>query len=169
MAGGVARRCCATWTFCSRRLREASLKFEKPDVERPALSPLLQGPETRRSQAAKTVSDALESQRYRGLCDTRASRGESPARGIRGRSLPRRLAAGGEGRLASTQERSPGLEPGRSRLKNSMKPANEPRVLAYTAELIGPMLGRRAARDSTEFIRLTATESRMLSASIRMP
>ena len=59
---------------------------------------------------------ALESERYRALLATlERCGGASPARGGRGRSLPRRLAASGDIRLAATQESSPRPGPGRPR------------------------------------------------------
>ncbi len=47
---------------------------------------------------------------------------------------------------------------------NSTKHANEPRVPRYAAELIAPLLGRRAVRESSEFIRLTTRVQDTLGA-----
>ena len=93
------------------RFREASLKFEAPEDEQPALSPVLKGLERRRRRAAKAVSAALEMEEIPRIDRVaRASGGASPAREIRGRGVPRRLAGRGEGGLAPTSKSGSGPE-----------------------------------------------------------
>jgi CHAD domain-containing protein len=138
------------------RLHEASLKFERPDIELPALSPLLQGLEGRRGRAARVVSDALESQRYRGLLATLERAAEHPpleesaGEACRVALPPAAMAAWHRLRKAA-RELSP--DDPDEEFHEARKRAKSAR---YTAELIAPLLGRRAARDSSEFIRLTA-------------
>ena len=138
------------------RLREASLKFERSDVERPALSPLLQELEGRRARAARGVSDILDSERYRALLATLERAAEHPplaetaGEACRVALPPAAMAAWHRLRKAA---RNLTPDDPDEEFHEARKRAKSAR---YTAELIAPLLGRRAARDSGDFIRLTA-------------
>ncbi len=137
------------------RLREASSKYETPEVERPALSPLLKGLERRRRRATKAVSAALEMERYRALIATLERAVEDP---------PLEKSAGEACRVAlpgpamaswhrlRKAARDLRDEDPEEEFHEARKRAKSAR---YAAELIAPLLGRRAARGSTEYIRLT--------------
>ena len=137
------------------RLRESALEFEQPEVEQPALFPLLKKLERRRGRAVKAVCDALKSARYRDLVATLERAAEHP---------PVETSAGEACRFALP----PAAKAAWHRLRKAardLSPADpdeefhETRKRAksarYTAELIAPLLGRRAARGSSEFIKLT--------------
>jgi CHAD domain-containing protein len=137
------------------RLREASLKLEGPAVERPAISPLLEGLEARRALAARAVSDALESERFRALLATLGRAAEHP---------PLEEAAGEPCRVALPSAVMDAWHRLRKaarhlRLEDPDEEFHEARKRAksarYTAELIAPLVGRRAAHGSSEFVRLT--------------
>jgi CHAD domain-containing protein len=137
------------------RLREASLAFEQPAVLRPALFPLLKKLERLRGRATKAVCDALESARYRDLLAKLEGGAEHP---------PLESSAGEACRFALPPAAKAAWHRLRKAARN-LRPDDpdeefhEARKRAksarYTAELIAPLLGRRPARGSSEFIRLT--------------
>ncbi len=137
------------------RLRAVALEVERPEVERVAFEPLLEGLQRRRAQAARAMFDVLKSERYRALLKALERAAEHP---------PLEEAAGEACRVALP----PAVKAAWRRLKKAARDLrpdtadekfHEARKRAksarYTAELIAPLLGRRAARGAGEFIRRT--------------
>ncbi|MFI5456321.1 MAG: CHAD domain-containing protein [Isosphaerales bacterium] len=137
------------------RLRQAVPKPERDSSGAGALAPLFPALEARRTQAARALNDALESDRYRSLLETLKRAAERPALmdaacvSCRA-SLPPAAAAA----WRRLKKAARGLRPS--------DPDEEFHVLRkrakrarYTAELVAPVLRRRAARAAGRFIRLT--------------
>jgi CHAD domain-containing protein len=137
------------------RLRAVAVEVERPEVERVAFEPLLEGLQRRRAQAVKTMFDVLKSERYRALLKALEHAAEHP---------PLEEAAGEACRVALP----PAVKAAWRRLKKAARDLrddtadekfHEARKRAksarYTAELIAPLLGRRAAHGAGEFIRRT--------------
>ena len=105
---------------------------------------------------AKALRDSLESDRYRCPARRRSSKPQSIRRSRKPRAKPAVSPC-------RRRRRPPGDDSERRRgtcartipTKNSTRHASEPSAARYTAELIAPLLGRRAARAASEFIRLT--------------
>jgi CHAD domain-containing protein len=138
------------------RLRESSLEFERPDFERPALSPLLKGLAGRRERAAKGVSDALLGERYRAFLAALERAAEHPpleksASEACRFALPPAAKAAWHRLRKAARDLSP--DDPDEKFHEARKRAKSAR---YTTEMIAPLLGRRAARGSNQFIRLTA-------------
>ncbi len=136
------------------RLHVVGSEMERPEVEGVAIAPL-EGLERRRARAARAMSDVLKSERYRALLKGLERAVEHP---------PLEDAAGEACRVALP----PAVKAAWRRLKKAARDLrpddndeefHEARKRAksarYTAELIAPLLGRRAARGAGEFIRLT--------------
>ena len=111
------------------RVRAGVREAERPGAERLAFSPVLKALERRRARAARTMSEVLESERYRALLGASSM----PERGLRlkmpqvRRVLLRcrrpRRPRGGDSR------KRPVICAQTTPTKTSMKPANVPRVL----------------------------------------
>jgi CHAD domain-containing protein len=138
------------------RLREADARFEKPDGEHPVLSPLWNELEGRRALAAKAVSDAIESRRYRALLANLERAAEQPPLTEAANDACRLVlppAAKAAWRRLKRAARHLRPDDADQEFHEARKRAKSAR---YAAELIAPLLGRRATRGADEFIRLTA-------------
>jgi CHAD domain-containing protein len=137
------------------RLREGAMELELEAVDRQAMAPLLENVEARRAQAGRHVADSLESDRYHALVESLEQGALRP---------PLKEAAG----LACRVVLPPAARDTWRRLRKAAKDlrSNDPpqefhearkraKRCRYTAELIAPLLGRRALRDASKFIRLT--------------
>jgi CHAD domain-containing protein len=137
------------------RVRAGATELEWSEGERVAFSPLLKELEGRRARAARTMSDVLESERYRALIG--AIEGavahpplEDAASEACRTALPPALKAAWRRLKKAARDLRPG-DPDEE-FHEARKRAKSAR---YTAELIAPLLGRRVARGAGEFIRLT--------------
>jgi len=137
------------------RLRQAVPKLEQDSSSAGALAPLFPALQARRAQAARALNDALECDRYRSLLDTLKGAAERPA--LRDgacvscrASLPPAAAAAWR-RLKKAARRLRPSDPDEEfhELRKRAKRAR------YTAELVAPVVRRRAARAASRFIRLT--------------
>jgi CHAD domain-containing protein len=133
------------------RLREAA---SESDV--PALAPLLDELQARHARASRALRDALQSNRYRNLLATLQRAIAEPALKDEASepcrlALPPVVAAGWRrlkkpGRALRPDDPDEAFHDVRKRSKRAR----------YTAELIAPALGRRAAESAKRFIRLTS-------------
>ena len=145
----------ATWIFCSAVSAKPRSSLKRLRTSNPALSPVLKGLEQRRRRAAKAVSAALEMERYRALIASLERAVEHP---------PLEKSAGEACRVAlpaaaraawhrlRKAARDLKTDDADERFHEARKRAKSAR---YTSELIAPLLGRRATRGSSEYIRLT--------------
>ena len=137
------------------RLRDSETELELEKGDRQSMSPVFASVEARRAQARRNVADSLESERYRALVEVLKQGAAHP---------PLAEAAG----LACRVVLPPAAKAAWRRLRKAARglrsndPAEEfhearkrAKRCRYTAELIAPLLGRRALRDAGKFIRLT--------------
>ena len=137
------------------RLRDGAKELELKEVDRQSMAPLFENVEARRAQAGQRVADSLESDRYHALVETLEQGALRP---------PLKEAAG----LACRVVLPPAAKAAWRRLRKAARDlrSNDPpeefhearkraKRCRYTAELIAPLLGRRALRDASKFIRLT--------------
>jgi CHAD domain-containing protein len=119
-----------------------------------ALTPLFATLQARRAEAARSLSEALRSDRYRGLLALLEQAALQPVLADSA-SEPCRAALPV---IAATSWRRLKKEGRGLRPSDPDEPFHELRKHAkrarYTAELIAPIMGRRAARESGRFIRL---------------
>jgi CHAD domain-containing protein len=138
------------------RLREGATELDLKGVEQYSLAPLFTSVETRRTQSSRRVAETLEGDRYHALILALEQGAAHPSLTDTA-ALPCRAVLPSAAKTAWRR-----LRAAASDLRNNDPPANfhEARKRAkscrYTAELIAPMLGRRAQRDASDFIRLTA-------------
>jgi CHAD domain-containing protein len=136
------------------RLKKAAAKREEGHASEAVLAPLFAKFQSRRAQAAWSLSDALHSDRYRGLLASLEQAGleppltEAAAEPCR-RALP--PAARGAWRRLKKEGRSLRQADPDQEFHNLRKEAKRAR---YTAELIAPLIGGRATKRSVRFIRL---------------
>jgi CHAD domain-containing protein len=136
------------------RLKKGAQEQYRDGSGEAALAPLFATLEARREQAARSLNDALRSDRYRGLLTCLEQAAERPALSDAASepcrsALPtvavaawRRLKKLGRGLRSSDADAE--FHELRKRAKR----------VRYTAELIAPIMGRRAARAASGFIRL---------------
>jgi CHAD domain-containing protein len=136
------------------RLKKGAQEQYRDGSGEAALAPLFATLEARREQAARSLNDALRSDRYRGLLTCLEQATERPALSDAASepcrsALPtvavaawRRLKKLGRGLRSSDADAE--FHELRKRAKR----------VRYTAELIAPIMGRRAARAASGFIRL---------------
>jgi len=136
------------------RLKKSAREHDPGDRTEDALAPLFEALQTRRAHAARLLNDALKSERYRGFLTCLEEAAERPVLSDLA-SEPCRLAlpkvaAASWHRL---KKEGRGLQPA-----DADEPFHELRKRAkrarYTAELIAPIMGRRASRAANRFIRL---------------
>ena len=154
MAGPAARRGARHWISCWRDSRRGPWSRPATVEERPRWHPFLRHLEARREQTARALNAALRSDRYRGLMTCLERAAERPALADAASepccsALPavaasawRRLKKLGRGLESSDPDAD--FHELRKRAKR----------VRYTAELIAPIMGRRAARAAAGFIRL---------------
>jgi CHAD domain-containing protein len=137
------------------RLRLAVSTPERDCSGAQALALLVPALEARRAKALRALNDALEGDRYRGLLETLKRSAEHPALldeacATCRESLPP-AAASAWRRFKKSARRLRPSDPDEEfhELRKRGKRAR------YTAELVAPVLGRRAARAASRFIRLT--------------
>jgi CHAD domain-containing protein len=134
-------------------LRKAASNLDEPEVR--ALSPLFVELEARHKRAAEALDNGLEGDRYRGLLTALQGGIENPAltdeAGMSCRTVlpPKAIAA-----WRRLKKGARGLRPGDpdEEFHEVRKRAKRAR---YTAELVAPVLCRRAAKGARRFIRLT--------------
>ena len=136
------------------RLTKAALEQDRDGSSEAALAPLFVTLQARREQTARSLNDALRSDRYRGLlaCLERAAQ------------RPALADAASEPCRSGASSRWP-LPPGDGLRSRGGLSSSDPdaefhdlrkraKRVRYTAELIAPIMGRRAARAAGSFIRL---------------
>jgi CHAD domain-containing protein len=137
------------------RLRDGAKELKLKEVDRQSIAPLFANVEARRAQAGQRVADSLDSDRYHALVEALEQGALRP---------PLKEAA----RLACRVVLPSAAKAAWRRLRKvardlrSDDPAGEfhearkrAKRCRYTAELIAPLVGRRAERDASKFIRLT--------------
>jgi CHAD domain-containing protein len=136
------------------RLKKGAEEHDRDGSSVAALAPLFATLQARREQGARSLNDALRSDRYRGLlnCLERAAErppladtASEPCRSALpavAASVWRRLKK--QGRALSSSDPDAEFHELRKRAKR----------VRYTAELIAPIMGRRATRAAGGFIRL---------------
>jgi CHAD domain-containing protein len=137
------------------RFRDGVKELELKEVDRAAISPLFENVETRRAQARRRVADSLESDRYHALVEMLEQAALRP---------PLKEAAG----MACQVVLPPAAKAAWRRLSKAARDlrSNDPpeefhearkraKRCRYTTELIAPLLGDRALRDASKFIRMT--------------
>jgi CHAD domain-containing protein len=138
------------------RLREGARELELKEVDRHSLAPLFTNVEARRAQAGRRVSESLDSDRYRALVESLEQGALHPqleeAAGLACRVVLPPAAKGAWRRLRKSARALRSNDPA-AEFHEARKRAKRCR---YTAELIAPLLGRRALRAAGEFIRLMA-------------
>ena len=136
------------------RLKKGALEQDRDVSGEAALAPLFEALEARREQAARSLNDALRSDRYRGLLASLERAAERPALS-EAASVPCRSAlptvAAAAWRRLKKQGRGLRSSDADAEFHELRKRAKRVR---YTAELIAPIMGRRAARAAGGFIRL---------------
>ncbi len=137
------------------RLRAGAMEVERPEAERLAFSPILKALERRRVRAARRMFGVLESERYRALLEAlERARARPPIEDAAGEACCVALPPAAKAAWRRLKRAACDLHPDDADedFHEARKRAKSAR---YTAELIGPLLGRRAARGAGEFIRLT--------------
>jgi CHAD domain-containing protein len=136
------------------RLKKGADERDGHEASEESLAPLFVMLQTRRTQAARSLNDALKSDRYRGFlaclekaaeCPELSDSAAEPCRRALSsiaRSSWRRLKR--EGRALGPSDADESFHELRKRAKRAR----------YTAELIAPIMGRRAADAARRFIRL---------------
>jgi CHAD domain-containing protein len=136
------------------RIKKEAGEQEPDGASEAALAPLFAALQARRTQAARSLNDALRSDRYRGLLTSLEEAAERPAL-LDSASEACRFALPAVGAAAWRRLKKEGRS---LRSSDSDEEFHELRKRAkrarYTAELIAPIMGRRVARAAGRFIRL---------------
>ncbi len=136
------------------RLKKAAAEQDHTGSSEAALAPLFSTLQGRREQAARSLNDALRSDRYRGLLTGLERAAEQPPLADTA-SEPCRAAVPAVAAAAWRQLKKQGRG-----LRSSDPDAEfhelrkRAKRVRYTAELIAPIMGRRAARAAGSFVRL---------------
>jgi len=136
------------------RLKKAAVEQGAGGGTDDALGPLFSSLQARRTQAARSLNDALKSDRYRGFLACLEQAAERPAL-TDSAAEPCRVAlptvAAASWRRLKKEGRSLGPSDPDEPFHELRKRAKRAR---YTAEMIAPIMGRRAERAASRFIRL---------------
>ena len=136
------------------RLKKAAAKTEDGDASESALVPMFAKFQSRRSQAAWSLSEALHSDRYRSLLASLEQAGlEPPLTDAAAEPCRTALPPAAWSTWRRLKKGSRSLQPADpdQQFHNLRKKAKRAR---YTAELIAPIIGDGAAKSSDRFIRL---------------
>ena len=139
------------------RLKKSAAKIDAGDETEAVLAPLFAKFQSRRAQAAWSLTDALRSDRYRGLLAALEQAAlEPPLTDAASEPCRSALAAAARGAWRRLKKGGRSLRP-TDPDQQFHKLRKEAKRARYTAELIAPIIDGSAAKGSDRFIRL-ATE-----------